>query len=189
MILHCFAWSALYYPQDKHTILNSIQSHLWSGSCLPSSIVSATCCPTASLQTMLQASWWTFKPSSRAPSCPWTFGYAVPSAWHVFPYIWLICVSFQILPSFRKTFLTPLQSSVRLCTPSVYSHIPWMGSVIALFTLDCWTSNMGHTQPCLPALAWRWFERSMQSHKMNGLAFLVCQSHWKVSMGKRFNAY
>lgn len=73
----------------------------------------------------------------------------------LFPYIWLISISFQILASVRKTFLseTPLQSSVRLCTPSVYSHKPWMGSVVALFTLDCWTSNVGHTQPCLPALA------------------------------------
>lgn len=73
----------------------------------------------------------------------------------LFPYIWLISVSFQILASVRKTFLseTPLQPSVRLCTPSVYSHKPWMGSVVALFTLDCWTSKVGHTQPCLPALA------------------------------------
>lgn len=72
-------------------------------------------CPTASLYTTFQA-YQGLLISYSAPS--WIVSHAVPSAENVTSFIWLISVSFQVLTSFRETFLTLLQPNINFVTPS-----------------------------------------------------------------------
>ena len=106
-------------------------------------------------------------PQAVFPLAPGTFGHAVPSVWNVIS-LHLANFSFLIgLSFFLKASSNPLQLSIRLCILSCIlpqytgQSLWWMVSVMALFILDCWTSKVGHTQPYLPTLALKWFERGI----------------------------
>jgi hypothetical protein len=79
----------------------------------------------------------------------------------LFPFMWLIFISFQVL-TIRKNFLIPLKSSGRFYTPS---HIFPKFALIAFFTLDCWISKLVHTwSHPHPRLK---IHKSMLSHRRN----------------------
>lgn len=114
--------------------MNFLRSPLSSDYCLLSKVDSATCLPNYFLKYhLLGVLERLLTPQAMVSPAPGPLGMIFTLLGLAFPFILLIPISFQVLPTNRRNFLILLQSRVKFHMPScVFPQF----SVIALFTLS-----------------------------------------------------